>query len=196
MSNRIPREGVTYEPDCWVKGLKATNFGCGDGYACKYFSGSNSKGDCNNTAMGKALKVSTPIETDCKLFLVGIPKEIQTYFFPETGVNWKSVPSVISHYQKIAGTPLEVVNLNNGSCTVVPLWETGPGKNENGKIGGSIDLTKPVKLLLGGNGSNFPVRYRPVQTGKKGCEGYKFMDPNGKGFNIPQRKGLAPALTS
>ncbi len=180
---QTPRPGVQYESDGWVTGNKATNFGCNDTYACSHFAGS-SQGSCNNTSMGHLSKgESLPINTDCNLFLVGIPQEIQRYFFG----NLPLAPL----YKIAAGTPIEVVNLSNNRCTVVPLWETGPGRGEGAnknQVGGAIDLTKSVKLLLGGWGNNFPVRYRPVPKDQKGCQNYDFIDPNNKGLNIPTRK--------
>lgn len=173
------RPGTVAEADGWIRGVKATNFGCNDTYARQYWT-SRGSNNHNQTSMQSFSKQGTlPIDQDCRLFLVGIPQEIQRYFFPGQS------PS------SYAGTPIEVVNLRTNNCTVAPLFETGPGQCEgkNCGVGGSIDLTVAVKIVLEtAKGDNFPVRYRPVPKGKRGCEDYNFFDPNGRGLNIPVRK--------
>ncbi len=178
--------------DDWTRG-SAGNFGCNDSYAANYF-GNKTNGNHTSTSMQHLSKLGKlNIEADCKLFLVSLPLNAQKYYFGNLGLG--------ELYKKGAGTPIEIINLSNKTCTVAPLWETGPGPGEGGcptcGRGGGIDLTNAVKLLLGAKiGTNFVAQYRPVKTGTKGCEGYNFVDPNGKGLNIPVRNGSKPALTS
>ncbi len=173
------RSGIIYEENSWVRGNKASNFGCNDATARQYF-GTGENSNSNSTSMqAYSTNGKIPIDRDCKLFLIAVPLDVQKYYFGNLPLT--------KLYAIAAGTPFEVVNLNNNTCTVVPLWDTGPELTGAGSQF-AIDLTNSVKLLLGGKGQNFPVRYRPVPKGEKGCTNYNFIDPNNKGLNIPQRK--------
>lgn len=167
--------------DGWLQ-TKATNFGLGvdgsqDVNLVNYSSG------CPTSMSGFSkggVKVCN--KSTCVL---GIPPDVMDYYFGKTTWNnsrWAPYPagpnaqSVVSLYRKVAGTPIEVVNTGNGKCTVVPLWETGPSKNECAGKGCGLDLTYCVKVvLLDSDRGRTPVKYRPVPAGKRGCEDYNYI---------------------
>ena len=96
---------------------------------------------------------------------VSLPPEVMEYYY-------HSKPSG-SLYNQIVGSAIEIINLENGNCTVAPVYENGPKPYLiNGEpTNGIVDLTSAVLEKIDGNkGSLTPVIYRPVPKGKIGCE--------------------------
>lgn len=128
-------------------------------------------------AMDQKINICSP-----ETCIVSLPMAAQVYYWGNEiqkekmksliGSNSsRQVKSLKWSYSKIKGTPIEIVNLSNGKCTVAPLWETGPGDTENG----AIDLTPCIKKVIG-NKSNFQSKFRPVKNGQKACEGYEYVE--------------------
>jgi hypothetical protein len=129
-----------------------------------------------SAAMNTSLNICSP--ATC---IVSLPIAAQVYFWGSeeqkrmmSSLIGQSASRQVSalrwNYARIKGSPIEILNPATGRCTVAPLWETGPGDSE----GGAIDLTPCVKKVIGPSG-NFVSHFRPVPTGKRGCEDYNYI---------------------
>lgn len=123
------------------------------------------------------VSASGPIDVRNKhTCIVSMAREAQSYFFGQ--VAWQkggAGTSIIEHYKRNAGTPVEIVNLATNRCVVAPLWEVGPGHGEGLKHGFGVDLTYctyVTMLNLDKVRGAKAVKFRPVPKGKEGCEGY------------------------
>ena len=134
------------------------------------------------TAMS-SLSASGPVKVcNTSTCVVSFPREVINYYYGK--IDWSDRRAIYARYKQIAGTRVEVVNLENGTCAVAPLWEIGPGHGESLKNGFGIDLTYCVKVNMLETKSGAPrVKYRPVPTGKEGCEDY------------PNNRKVAPTIT-
>ncbi len=179
--NSLQDGRFTILPDNWLK-TKATNFGL-------TVNGGADTG-LVNFALGCPTSMSGFSRGGVRVCnqstcVVGIPPDVMDYYFGKTTWNrprWAPYPagenaqSILTLYRRIAGTPIEIINERNNRCTVVPLWETGPSKSECAGKGCGIDLTYCVKVvLLENREGRTPVRYRPVPQGKRGCEGFQYI---------------------
>lgn len=122
--------------------------------------------------------------------VVSLPPDVMDYYWGKTNwgpsrINKWTLPGPLpfTHerigdlYRKIAGTPIEIINTDNGRCTVAPLWEVGPSKHEcqRGKCG--LDLTYCVKVVLLDSKKGLTnVKYRPLPRAAKPCEGYQYIE--------------------
>lgn len=162
----------------WLE-TKASNFGLNTNgspdtvikpqYGCK-------------TAMS-SLSATGPITVcNTSTCVVSLPREVINYYYGK--VDWKDSRSIYAKYKQIAGSRIEVYNYENGTCAVAPLWEIGPGHQESLRNGFGIDLTYCVKVNMLETKSGAPkVKYRPVPSGKEGCEDY------------PAKRKVAPTIT-
>ena len=168
-------------PDGWLSG-KTSHFGTEmNGGKDQSYKGYGA-GWCG-AAMNSKINTCDP-----SVCIASLPISAQIYFFGtddqkanlykiRQGRNDQQLAAAggKNFYSRIGGTPLEIVNTKNNTCTVAPLWETGPGEGERG--GFVIDVTPCIKKTLQDSGTPFISKFRPVPKGKRGCEDYSNYIP-------------------